>query len=170
MKNSLLIGGTILLFSLCGNGFQYYKQTRTEFLLDVETKRNQINTDQINEFILSKRNGFADDTSGIEFAKMQGRIDGITSLVYNIRPQENEISSIWHAGYQRGLEQTTFVEEMGFEKGFAQGFQKGTNENMKAIQTILKSGDNVQQAIKDFVANQAKNIIETEKPVAKPSK
>jgi hypothetical protein len=72
---------------------------------------------------------------------MQGRLDGIASVVYNIHPQQNEISGIWHAGYQRGLEQTNFVEEMGYEKGFSQGFQKGTNENMKAIQTILKSGD-----------------------------
>ena len=56
---------------------------------------------------------------------------------------------------------------------FSQGFQKGTNENMKAIQTILKSGDNVQQAIKDFVANQAKSIADPEpktKNEVKPNK
>ena len=172
MKNWLFFG-VILVASLAANGFQYYQNARAWFLLEVETKRGQINQDQIAEFILSKKNGFADDTSVVEFAKMQGRMDGITSVVYNIHPQQNEISGIWHAGYQRGLEQTNFVEEMGYEKGFSQGFQKGTNENMKAIQTILKSGDNVQQAIKDFVANQAKSIADPEpktKNEVKPNK
>ena len=168
MKSAAVIGG-ILLASLAGNGLQYYQNTRTQFLLDVETKRSQINEDQIAEFILSRRNGFADDTSALEFAKMQGRVDGIASVIHNTRPQENEISAIWHNGYQRGLEQTDFVGEMKYEQGYAQGFQRGTNENMKAIQTILKSGDNIQSAIKNFVDEQAKKIdINNDKKDVKP--
>jgi hypothetical protein len=171
MRSTAMILGGILAVSLAGNGFQLYRQTRTQFLLDVEVKRSQINEDQINEFILSKRNGFADDTSALEYAKMQGKVEGIISLVHNASPQSNEISSIWHAGYQRGLEQTDFVGEMNYEKGYAAGFQMGTNENMKAIQTILKSGDNVKSAIENFVNNQAKAIANPEKKEEiKPSK
>lgn len=171
MRSTAIILGGILAISVAGNGFQIYLQTKTQFLLDVEVKRNQINEDQINEFILSKRNGFADDTSAIESAKMQGKIEGIVSLVHNANPQQNEISSIWHAGYQRGLEQTEFVGEMKYEQGYAFGFQKGTSENMKSIQTILKSSDNIKGAIESFVNNQTKSVENVEKKEEiKPSK
>jgi hypothetical protein len=162
--------GFITVISLAINGIQYYQYTRTNFLLEIETKRNSINQDQINEFILSNRSS-ADNESALEYAKMNGKIEGIQSVVHNANPQQNEISSIWHAGYYRGLEQTDFVGEMKYEQGYAQGFQRGTNENMKAIQTILKSGDNIQSAIKNFVDEQAKKLDENKeiKPESKPS-
>jgi hypothetical protein len=164
--------GLIAAISLTINGIQYYQNSRTKFLLEIETKRNSINQDQISEFILANRNS-SDNESSLEYAKMTGKIEGIQSVVHNASPQQNEISSIWHAGYYRGLEQTDFVGEMKYEQGYAQGFQRGTNENMKAIQTILKSGDNIQSAIKNFVDEQGKKLEENAKdlaPQAKPSK
>ena len=155
--------GFIAAISLGANGFQYYQNNRTSFLLEIETKRNSINQDQISEFILSHKNGL-DNESAMEYAKLTGKIEGIQSVVHNASPQQNEISSIWHAGYYRGLEQTDFVGEMKYEQGYAQGFQRGTNENMKAIQTILKSGDNIKSAIENFVQNQTKALESTDKP------
>lgn len=164
--------GFIAAISIAVNGFQYYQNIRTNFLLEIETKRNSINQDQINEFILTNRNS-AETESSLEYTKMTGKIEGIQSVVHNAHPQQNEISSIWHAGYYRGLEQTDFVGEMKYEQGYSQGFQRGTNENMKAIQTILKSGDNIQSAIKNFVEEQSKKLqdpIKDLKPEANISK
>jgi phage-related protein len=62
---------------------------------------------------------------------------------------------------------------MKYEQGYSQGFQRGTNENMKAIQTILKSGDNIQSAIKNFVEEQSRKLqdpIKDLKPEANISK
>jgi hypothetical protein len=99
---------------------------------------------------------------------MEGHNEAINSLVHKIDPKENMASNIWHMGYYRGLEQTDFVGEMKYEQGFSQGYQKGTSENMKAIHTIMKSGDNIKSAIEKFVENQ----IPQEKPAQndKPTK
>ena len=45
---------------------------------------------------------------------------------------------------------------------------------MKALSTIMKSGDNIQSAIKNFVDDQSKKLeskpVEIQKPVAKENK
>lgn len=146
------IFGTIFIASLAANAGQYFSQKRTEFLLQIETKRNEINGDQINEMV-ANRNGssaFGNPSIDAQFAENQGYIRGIQSVVSKVSPQESEISSIWHAGYYRGMEQTDFVSEMQYEKGYSSGFQAGQRENMKAINTIISSGENVQNALKKF--------------------
>lgn len=159
--------GVVLMASIAGNIGQFYSQKRTEFLLQLETKRNEINGDQINEMI-SSRNGssaFGNPAIDAQFAENQGYIRGIQSVVNKVTPQESEISSIWHAGYYRGMEQTDFVGELQYEKGYGAGFTAGQRENMKAINTIISSGDNIQSALKKFADDlQQKNDEAKEKP------
>ena len=134
---------------------------------DVEAKRSQINEDMTNEIFMSRFNTI--DNNQIEIAKIQGYNEGILACAFKLDPKESQISNIWHSGYARGLEQTAFVEEMGYEKGYASGFQTGQKENMKAIQTILKSGDNVQKALEKF-ANELQTKKTEEKETKEPSK
>ena len=174
------IFGTVLIASLAANAGQYFSQKRTEFLLQIETKRNEINADQVNEMI-STRNGssaFGNPAMDAQFAENQGYIRGIQSVVSKVTPQESEISSIWHAGYYRGMEQTDFVSEIQHEKGYSNGFQAGQRENMKAINAIINSGDNIQNALKKFTddlqqksetQNDKKTGVEN-KPSGKPQK
>lgn len=49
----------------------------------------------------------------IELARGQGRIEGMLSIINNFKPESNETSAIWHAGYYRGLQQ---AEEMKASK------------------------------------------------------
>lgn len=167
--------GAALMISAGGNTVQFYKNAKQEMLLDIEVKRNQINTDQINEFILNSnksRSSFMDPSQDVLFAENQGYIRGIMSVVAKASPQESEISAIWHNGYERGMSQTDFVGEMQYEKGYQSGFNVGQKDTMKALSTIMKSGDNIQNAIKDFVDQQGKKIEDkTEsKQIEKPSK
>jgi len=148
MLNSILIVG--LICSLGANYFFFTTRYQATFMRDVETKRSQLNEDMTNEILMSRINSI--DNNQIEIAKMQGYNEGILACAFKLDPKESQISNIWHSGYARGLEQTAFVEEMGYEKGYAAGFTAGQKENMKAIQTILKSGDNVQKAIEKFAS------------------
>ena len=148
--------------SAAGNGYLVYQNSRIGFMHDVEVKRGKINEDMIEEMMYTLR----DKESSAQIARMEGYNEAINSLVHKIEPKENMASNIWHSGYYRGMEQVDFVGEMKFEQGYAQGFQKGTSENMKAIQTILRSGDNIKTAIEKFV----ESSIAQEKPSeSKPS-
>jgi flagellar biosynthesis/type III secretory pathway protein FliH len=164
MKSYTVFFGFVFATSLAANGIQYFQNIRTNFLLEVENKRSEINDDMIQELTYNLR----EKENNIQISRMEGHNEAINSLVHKIDPKENMVSNIWHMGYYRGLEQTDFVGEMKYEQGFSQGYQKGTNENMKAIHTIMKSGDNIKSAIEKFVENQ----IPQEKPAQndKPTK
>lgn len=154
------------------NWLQYYRGTKIEMLLEIEKKRNEINTDQINEMVLStsrNRSAFADPAQDVLFAENQGYLKGILAVVSKASPQESEISSIWHNGYERGLSQTEYVGEIQYEKGYQVGFNYGQKETMKALSTIMKSGDNIQTAIKDFVDNQVKKLDDKQPAPMQPT-
>lgn len=176
LATTLITGiSAAFLISAGANTIQYYINTKQEMLLEIEVKRNQINTDQINEFIMTygkSGSAFMDPSQDSKYADNQGFIRGILSVVTKASPQESEISSIWHNGYERGMSQTNFVGEMQYEKGYQSGFNIGQKETMKALSTIMKSGDNIQNAIKDFVDQQSKRIEEKTESKAseKPSK
>lgn len=172
---ALIIAAVAFFASLSFNYFQYIAHKKTEFLLNVETTRGKINNDMINELMIQNngRGGFADESNSVKYAETQGFIKGITSVVTRVSPQESEISGIWHAGYERGLSQTDFVGELQYEKGYGAGFSAGQRENMKAINTIVSSGKNIQDALKEFANNidkQEGKTPATEAPKEDPKK
>jgi hypothetical protein len=144
-------------------GFQAYQNYKTSYVAQIETKRSQINEDMTNELLWQKLNQV--DANQMETARMQGYNEGINACAYKLDPKESQISSIWHSGYYRGLEQTEFVGEIQYEKGYSTGFQIGQRENMKAIQTIIKSGDNIQNALENFA-----NKLQKQQEEALPAK
>lgn len=151
-------------------GFQAYQNYKNSFVAQIETKRSQINEDMTNEMLWQKISQV--DNNQIEIARMQGYNEGINACAYKLDPKESQISSIWHSGYYRGLEQTDFVGEIQYEKGYSSGFQNGQRENMKAIQNVIKSGDNVQKALENFANNLQKQKEEPApvKQVEEPKK
>lgn len=160
------------MISAAANVGQYFVQKRTDFLLQIETKRNEINLDQINEMLVNRGKGsaFGDPSMDTQFAENQGYLRGIQSVVHRVSPQESEVSSIWHAGYQRGMEQTDFVGELQYEKGYSNGFQAGQRDNMKAINTILKSGNDFQGALKNLADELQQKIEKEQIPSKQPQK
>lgn len=156
MKFASAVGfASIFIVSLAANGFLYYKVNQANFYTNIEEKRGKINEDQLNDLLWTRMNDM--QTQNVELARMQGYNEGIQAVAFNVPPHQNQISNIWHAGYNRGLEQTEFVGEMNYEKGYGAGFTMGQQENMKALSTIMKSGDNIQSALKQFMDNQLKN-------------
>lgn len=168
MKNYLF--GSILSLGLIGslgaNYFLYITKNQANYVKEIETKRSQINEDMTNELMWTKLNDM--QSQNVELARMQGYNEGIQAVALNVPPHQSQVSNIWHSGYSRGLEQTAFVEEMSYEKGYVAGFTSGQQENMKALQNILKSGDNMQKAIEKF-ATDLQNNIKNQEPSPKPN-
>lgn len=104
-----------------------------------------------------------DKENNAQIARMEGYMEAINTCALNLPPKEHYVGQIWHGGYYNGQQQQDFYGEIKYEQGYAAGFTRGQNENMKAIQTILKSGSNIQEAIEKFIKTQDK---EEEKPQA----
>jgi hypothetical protein len=156
MKNIVATFAFILLAGSIGlNLIQYQDSSKSSFLLKIETQRSKILEDEIGELMFSLQ----EKTTKAEMGRFEGFNEGVTSVIKNVNPEENKWSQLWHSGYYRGLEQQAVVSDMHFERGFEEGYQKGQRENMRAIQTIIKSGNDIQTAMQKF----ADDIVSKEK-------
>lgn len=158
----------VLAASVGANLIQFYNNNKISYISEIRKEAGKLSQDGFAEVMGAYLQNVRDNT--IDNAKQQGKLEGIVSLVHKIPPQESEISSIWHAGYQRGLEQTDFVSEMQFEKGYAAGITKGREEYLKAVNNILTSGNDFKSSLQEFIKNQTKDQKEEavqEKPSGK---
>lgn len=157
--SGILLGifGLLLGLSIGFNFIQYQKISKNDFVNKINDERNNLNQDTINEVLLGYIADIRNNT--IENAKQAGKLEGILAVAFRANPQENEHSAIWHGGYQRGLEQSEFIGEANYEKGYASGIVKGREEYLKSIGKILESKDDFKSALKDFVDNQAKSDL-----------
>lgn len=159
--------GLIVLVSVSTNLIQYYRSNNLSHLNQIKTEVGKISQDGFNDVLGLYIQNIRDNT--IENAKQSGKLEGMISVVHKIPPQESEISSIWHAGYQRGLEQTDFVGEMQFEKGYREGVIKGREEYLKSINNILSSKEDFKKSLEDFAKkNEMKEENTIEKKPANP--
>jgi hypothetical protein len=92
----------------------------------------------------------------VENAKQTGKLEGILSVAYRAAPQENEYSAVWHGGYERGLEQSNFVGELEYEKGYAAGLTKGRADYLQSINNILESKEDFKTALREFINSKNK--------------
>lgn len=79
-------------------------------------QKDRLQQSGYSELLYSQINGYRE--SLMDNARTQGKIEGILSLVNNVKPESNEISSIWHSGYYRGLDQVDYVREVSYEEGY----------------------------------------------------
>lgn len=91
-------------------------------LLEIEEKRSSVNEDQLNELVLRELKYLGEND--IELAKNQGISEGI---LQTINPTENQVNSkfgtIWHDGYNQGLEQNKWVASNSYTEGYHLGIQ-----------------------------------------------
>jgi hypothetical protein len=157
MKLSSIIGygmGVLLFTSFSINVAQWYKTNQINLVSEVNRDRSRINEDALNEILLQYMDNVRNNT--IEQAKQSGKLEGILAVAYRAAPQENEYSAVWHGGYERGLEQTKFIGEMEYEKGYAAGVNKGREDYLRSINNILDSKEDFKTALKEFVAAKEK--------------
>jgi hypothetical protein len=166
----IFFGGILLLSSIGLNLVQYNAQNKSNFLTEIEGKRSRILQDQVTELMYNLQ----EKTMQAELAKNEGFNEGVNNVIKNADPNANQWSQTWHNGYYRGLEQTAVTKDLEYEKGYDLGFNQGQRENMKAITTILKSGNDIQTAMQkfadDLISKDAGKTAETEKASLKKNK
>jgi hypothetical protein len=166
----IFFGGILLLSSIGLNLVQYNAQNKSNFLTEIEGKRSRILQDQVTELMYNLQ----EKTMQAELAKNEGFNEGVNNVIKNADPNANQWSQTWHNGYYRGLEQTAVTKDLEYEKGYDLGFNQGQRENMKAITTILKSGNDIQTAMQkfadDLISKDTGKTAETEKASLKKNK
>ena len=112
----------ILACSVLTNGYQIYRIDNMKSIQDLLMHVNSVKNENM------------------ELAKNQGKIEGIISVVNNIKPESNDISAIWHSGYYRGMDQVEYVRLTSYEDGYHRACEdiscpvgSGTNVNKKLM-------------------------------------
>ena len=93
-------------------------------LLQLAEMRSDVNTEWANEVTWG-----AIHSGTKEMIKGQGRIEGIVSVVSPVESEKNDYySTVWHDGYERGLNQNEDMIEtqsiISYTKGFKEAMQK----------------------------------------------
>lgn len=97
------------LFVLSILGILYNKQQIIE-------ERSKILSDGYDEVIVKYLTDLKKSSENSE--KDQARLQGIMSVIFNLKPTENDYSKIWHAGYNAGAEVSDFTEYSAYESGY----------------------------------------------------
>ena len=105
-----------LAVSVVINGYQVYRMDNMREVVNLVTQKDQLTQSGYSELLYNHINSLRNDQ--IEASRNQGKIEGIISVVNNAKPEANEISSIWHSGYYRGMDQVEFVRVMAYEDGY----------------------------------------------------
>lgn len=113
--NNLVVYG-ILALSLAVNAYQVYRIDTYKYVTNILDQKDRLTQSGYSELLYSHINSLKNDQ--LEAAKSQGKIEGILSMVNNIKPESNEISSIWHSGYYRGMDQVEYVRTVAYEDGY----------------------------------------------------
>jgi hypothetical protein len=103
----------VLALSLGFNGWLYYKNDRMAHTVLLIDQKDKLQQQQMNEFTLIMYNKTNENIA--EVARQQGKIEGMLAVIHNIKPDATEHSSIWHAGYHRGLDQSADMKKIEAE-------------------------------------------------------
>lgn len=111
-----LFAAVAILASVGYNIVLTYQVSKLNSLKDFATERQRITDDQFTEVFVTQMNNLRENIADISY--QQGKLEGITSVAFNVPPAQNQHSAIWHAGYQRGQEVGEFEAELAFEQGY----------------------------------------------------
>ena len=103
----------VLAVSLGLNGWLYYKHDRLSTVVTLIDQKDKLQQQQMNEysFIMYQKT----NENIAEVARQNGKIEGMLAVIHNIKPDTNEHSQVWHAGYHRGLDQAKDMKAIDTE-------------------------------------------------------
>jgi len=102
----------VVMISVFVNMVQWWKIETLEVISKAQIVEEQINDDNFRDLL----SGLLKNDSQ-ESIKNQGKLEGMITVISNKKPDDTEFNQIWHAGYQRGLDQTKDTYEIAFKKG-----------------------------------------------------
>jgi len=156
--NTYVFAGLFAL-SLGANAYQVYRIDNYKTYSDLLDQKDRLTQGGYNELLYSHINSLKNDQ--FESAKSQGKIEGILSIVNNTKPEENDISAIWHSGYYRGMEQVDYVRTSSYEDGYHKAC-----EDVNCPDKLKRTPDSKKPLINNSIADPKDSIAESkdEKP------
>ena len=136
--------------------------SRLNTMRDLSRERDRIVDDTFNEMIMSYMNNTHEKLN--ELGYQQGRIEGMSIAAQNYPPEKNAHSAIWHAGYERGLEQVNYVRESSYEDGY----HKATEDMNCPANSPLRREDSARKAFQSD-KSQKNQKEESAIPIPTPS-
>lgn len=100
----------------------------------IANMRSDVNNDFVSEIMWSRLNDFEGFNADMLVA--QGRIEGVIDYINN--DNATYIDELWHEGYQRGLSQVDYEQDVIAESNFERGYSKGRNEILFVSDTEMR--------------------------------
>lgn len=142
-----VIGG--LVVSLALNVYGIGTISRMKEVQNIAYQKDSLISNGYDELVISHLNTIRDQN--LETIKNQGRLEGIVSVVLNFKPEDNQHSAIWHAGYTRGSETAEYARAVYYKEGYhkacqdlncpAKGEESEIEERKKKIERLKKDLD-----------------------------
>lgn len=138
-------------------GYSQYRADRANELQKIATESARLADRDAMDALLTVTSNIRENT--VENAKLQGRIEGMISVSVNLPPESNATSGVWHDGYQRGMSQTKFIEELAYERGYHAATNDGVcpagKDNLEKRVSASWASDQTQQQLDTYANNVA---------------
>lgn len=106
--NKLAIG--IAIFGISIGIWGGMRGKKCNDLITILNQKDKLISDGYDEMIMQTLQAIKEQN--LELARNQGRLEGIILTAQKLPPNDDDASGIWHAGYNRGLEQKEYTDKM----------------------------------------------------------
>lgn len=106
----------VVTCSIAYNIYQTTQITRLQQINELVKAKESLVNDSFNEILMARISELRENIN--EVNRNQGKVEGMVAASMNIAPEQNQISSIWHEGYYRGIAQSAMVEESAYISGY----------------------------------------------------
>lgn len=172
--NNLTKGTTV--FALCATAFAtlsigynvilQWQINKFNTMRDLAQERDRLLNDTFQEMLMTHMNNTREKLGEISY--QQGKIEGMATAAQNLPPEKNAHSAIWHAGYERGLQQVEFIEETAYTNGY----HKATEDMNCPANSPLRREETARKAFaaeKEKVTNTVTKPETTTPPIPTPN-
>lgn len=142
-----IIGGLVVSLSL--NIYGIGSIFRMKEIQNISYQKDSLISNGYDELVISHLNTIRDQN--LETIKNQGRLEGIISVALNFKPEDNQHTAIWHAGYDHGSKTADYTRSVYYKEGYhkackdlncpAKGEESEADERRKKIERLKKDLD-----------------------------
>jgi hypothetical protein len=106
----------ILAVSVTLNVYSLGQISRMKEVQSIAYQKDSLISNGYDELVIAYLNELK--SNNLEIAKGQGKIEGIIAAALNFKPEENQHTAIWHAGYNRGSETAEYTRSVYYKEGY----------------------------------------------------
>lgn len=155
------IFGGIIGCSLAMNLYMGQQISKMKELQQIGYQKDTLISNGYDELLVSYLNEVRN--TNLEVLKTQGRLEGILSVALNFKPEENQHTAIWHAGYDHGSKTADYVRSVAYKQGYHKACEdlncpaKGEFEEQESKEERREKIERLKKELDIFDNSEAKN-------------